>query len=81
MSASSPIYEGGCPFKNFDINILKNLLCLSLSNDHITKVLNTLSSQNPQTACAEFFKILNQRSKNIIISSPLQYYFKMINQI
>lgn len=82
MSASSSVYERGCPFKNFDINILKNLLCLSLSNDHITKVLNAVSSQNPQIACAEFFKILNQRNKsNIIINSPLQYYFKMINQI
>lgn len=40
MSASSSIYEGGCPFKNFDINILKNLfLCFSLSNNHITKIL------------------------------------------
>ncbi|XP_012341060.2 probable DNA primase large subunit [Apis florea] len=66
-SASSPIYEGGCPFKNFDINILKNLLCLSLSNDYITKVLNTISSQNPQTACAEFFKILNQKKKIILL--------------
>lgn len=52
MSASSSIYEGGCPFKNFDINILKNLfLCFSLSNNHITKILYdyliTISSQNP----------------------------------
>lgn len=74
------MYEGGCPFKSFDVNTLKHLLSLSLSNDHVTNLLKTLSPQTPQASCAKFFKILNQDNSNdIVINSPLQYYLAMIN--
>ncbi|CAK9828907.1 DNA primase large subunit [Anthophora retusa] len=81
MNISSPMYEGGCPFKHFDMNTLKSLLCLSLSNDKVTGLLQTISSDNPQASCAEFFKMLNQDRNEIVISSPLQYYLTMIDQI
>ncbi|XP_017890625.1 probable DNA primase large subunit [Ceratina calcarata] len=81
-NVSSPMYEGGCPFKHFDINILKKLLSTSLADNQMTKVLKAVSPENPQTACAEFFKIVNQSGKdNISISSPLQYYLTMIDKI
>ncbi|CAK9803542.1 DNA primase large subunit [Anthophora plagiata] len=81
MNISSPMYEGGCPFKHFDMNTLKNLLCLSLSDNKVTGLLQTISSDNPQAACAEFFKMLNQNRNDIVINSPLQYYLTMINQM
>ncbi|XP_034179821.2 DNA primase large subunit isoform X1 [Osmia lignaria lignaria] len=82
VNISSPMYEGGCPFKHFDINTLQNLLCLSLPNDQVTKLLKTISPHNPQNSCAQFFKLLSQTNNdNIIIGSPLQYYLKMINQV
>ncbi|XP_076756088.1 uncharacterized protein LOC143426479 [Xylocopa sonorina] len=81
-SISGSMYEGGCPFKNFDINILKNLLCKSLSDNEVTKILKMISPQYPQIACAEFFRLVNHSKKdNIVIYSPLQYYLTMINQI
>ncbi|CAL7940305.1 unnamed protein product [Xylocopa violacea] len=81
-SIPSSMYEGGCPFKNFDINILKNLLRVSLSDNEITKILKMISPQYPQIACAEFFRLVNQNKKNnIVIYSPLQYYLTMINQM
>ncbi|KAK1121275.1 hypothetical protein K0M31_010582 [Melipona bicolor] len=79
-SSSSTMYEGGCPFKSFDVNTLKHLLSLSLANDHVTNLLKSLSPETPQTSCAKFFKILNQNNSNdIVINSPLQYYLAMIN--
>ena len=80
-NVSGPMYEGGCPFKNFDINILKSLLRLSLSDEQVTNLLTIVSPGNPQSACAEFFKMLNpSNGDNIVIGSPLQYYSTMINQ-
>ncbi|XP_012140054.1 DNA primase large subunit [Megachile rotundata] len=79
---SSPMYEGGCPFKHFDRNTLHNLLSLSLPNNQVNKILATISSQNPQNSCAEVFKILSQtNNSNVTITSPLQYYLKMINEV
>ncbi|XP_076243853.1 DNA primase large subunit [Calliopsis andreniformis] len=80
INVSGPMYEGGCPFKNFDANALKNLLNLSLQDNQIAELLNTISPQNPRGACTEFFKLLKQNSTdNIVINSPLQYYLTMIN--
>ncbi|XP_012238237.1 probable DNA primase large subunit isoform X1 [Bombus impatiens] len=82
MNTSNPMYEGGCPFKSFDVNTLKDLLSLSLSSDCVTNLLKTTCSQTPQISCAKYFRMLNQNnSNNIVINSPLQYYFTMINQI
>ncbi|XP_053972037.1 DNA primase large subunit-like [Hylaeus volcanicus] len=78
---SGPMYEGGCPFKNFDMNALQKLLSLSLSDDQVTELLNTISPQTPQIACGEFLKMLNQKTNdNVLINSPLQYYLTMIKQ-
>lgn len=82
MNTSNPMYEGGCPFKSFDVNTLKDLLSLSLSSDCVTNLLKTTCSQTPQISCAKYFRMLNENnSNNIVINSPLQYYFTMINQI
>ncbi|XP_015429418.1 PREDICTED: probable DNA primase large subunit [Dufourea novaeangliae] len=81
-NVSSPMYEGGCPFKNFNTDSLKSLLSLSLTDNKVTELLSIITPQNPQSACGEFFKLIDQRnSDNIVIKSPLQYYLAMINQI
>ncbi|XP_076650045.1 DNA primase large subunit [Halictus rubicundus] len=81
-SVSGPMYEGGCPFKNFETNVLKSLLCLSLSDNQIAELLSIVSPQDPQHACRSFFNMVSQRNNNnIVINSPLQYYLTMINQI
>ncbi|XP_076376868.1 uncharacterized protein LOC117228918 isoform X3 [Megalopta genalis] len=81
-AVSGPTYEGGCPFKNFDINVLKDLLSLSLSGNQITELLNIISPQAPRCACTSFFKIVGQiNNSNIFINSPLQYYLAMVNKI
>ncbi|XP_078041080.1 uncharacterized protein LOC144472165 [Augochlora pura] len=75
-----PMYEGGCPFKNFDTNVLKDLLSLSLSGNQITKLLQTISPEAPRCACKSFFKAVGQiNNNNIVINSPLQYYLAMTN--
>ncbi|XP_011501408.1 PREDICTED: DNA primase large subunit-like [Ceratosolen solmsi marchali] len=73
-------YEGGCPFKNFDTDYLKSLLCKTITNDNFDKFIMNTSMQNPQTKCASFFKLRKATfvDNEITINKPVQYYMKMI---
>lgn len=74
-SNNGPRYEGGCPFKSFDREKLKELLKQVTKQSDTEKYLDTFLSQKPQVACASFLKL--QRVKNIdniFVNSPVQYY-------
>lgn len=68
-------YEGGCPFKNFDANILTSFLSTSLTANEIHKFLEILPSQKPEIICTSYFKLVHKSNNdNVMVTSPLQYY-------
>ncbi|XP_015509476.1 DNA primase large subunit [Neodiprion lecontei] len=74
-NTNGPRYEGGCPFKSFDRDKLKELLRRVMKQSNMDSYLDTFSKQKPEVACASFLK--SQRMKNIdntFINSPVQYY-------
>ncbi|KAK2586875.1 hypothetical protein KPH14_009812 [Odynerus spinipes] len=68
-------YEGGCPFKNFDTNILTDFLSTSLTKDEIHKFLEVIPLQRPEIICTSYFKLVHKNNNdNVVVTSPLQYY-------
>jgi len=77
---SGATYEGGCPFKDFNVDKLKNLLHASLTEDEADRLISNISSKNPEVLCSAFMKLLRKDNiNNIIINSPVQYYHRMTN--
>lgn len=80
VGISGATYEGGCPFKDFDTNVLRNLLHTSLNEDEIEKFINNVSTKDPEILCTTFLKLIRKNDINdVIIKSPVQYYQRMIN--
>lgn len=74
-----PNYEGGCPFKSFDKEKLKEVLEVVSKQGDAEKYLDTLLSQRPEVACASFLKLRRIENKeNTCVNSPVQYYQLMI---
>lgn len=77
---SGATYEGGCPFKDFDMSALRNLLRASLTEDEIEKFLRNVSIKDPEVLCTAFLKLVRKHDVNdIVIKSPVQYYQRMTN--
>ncbi|KAL6261705.1 hypothetical protein P5V15_006794 [Pogonomyrmex californicus] len=77
---SGATYEGGCPFKDFDTNTFKNLLCASLTEDEIEKFINNVSVKDPEVRCIAFLKLVCKNNiDDVVVKSPVQYYQKMSN--
>lgn len=76
----SGVYEGGCPFNNFDADTLRNLLQTSLTEDQTRTFLNNDSIKRPEVLCTAFqrFTVKNNIDDSIIIN-PVQYYKKLTN--
>lgn len=77
---SGATYEGGCPFKDFNVDTLKNLLHASLTEDEANRFISNISSKSPEVLCSAFLKLLcKDNINNVIINSPVQYYHRMTN--
>lgn len=77
---SGATYEGGCPFKDFDMSALKNLLHASLTEDETQKFVNNVSIKDPEVLCTAFLKLVRKDDINdVVIKSPVQYYQKMVD--
>lgn len=77
---SGATYEGGCPFKDFDMSAFKNLLQASLTQEEIEKFVNNISIKDPEVLCTAFLKLIRKDDINdVIIKSPVQYYQRMID--
>lgn len=74
----SAMYEGGCPFKDFNVDTLKNLLHTSLTEDEADRLINNMSSKSPEVLCSAFLRLLCKDSiDNGIIKSPIEYYHRI----
>lgn len=75
---SGTMYEGGCPFKDFNVDTLKNLLHTSLTEDETDKLISNISIKSPEVLCSAFLRLLcKDNIDNVIIKSPVQYYHRM----
>ncbi|XP_071564566.1 uncharacterized protein [Temnothorax nylanderi] len=75
---SGATYEGGCPFKDFDMSALRNLLRASLTEGEIEKFVNNISIKDPEVLCTAFLKLVRKDDVNdVTIKSPVQYYQRM----
>ncbi|XP_072765317.1 uncharacterized protein [Anoplolepis gracilipes] len=75
---SGTTYEGGCPFKDFNVDTLKNLLHTSLTKDEADRLVSNISNKSPEMLCSTFLKLLCKNNiDNVIIKSPVEYYHKM----
>lgn len=76
---SGTTYEGGCPFKDFDVDILKKFLHTLLTKDETEKLLNNTAIQSPEMLCTGFLKLVcKDKTDNVTINSPVQFYQKMV---
>lgn len=74
------MYEGGCPFKDFDVNTLRSLLHTSLTEDDMKKFLNNVTTQSPEILCTRFLKLICKNdADNATISNPVQFYQRMVD--
>ncbi|XP_014485507.1 PREDICTED: probable DNA primase large subunit [Dinoponera quadriceps] len=76
---SGTTYEGGCPFKDFDVNTLRNLLHASLTEDETEKLLNNVAIKSPEMLCTGFLKLVRKdNADNAAVNSPVQFYQRII---
>lgn len=77
---SGTTYEGGCPFKNFDVDTLGDLLRASLTEDETGKFIGKISRQSPEILCTAFLKLTcKNNTDNIVVNSPVQFYQRMVD--
>ncbi|XP_012056268.1 PREDICTED: probable DNA primase large subunit [Atta cephalotes] len=80
VGISGATYEGGCPFKDFDTSVLRNLLQASINENEIEKFINNVSTKDPEVLCTTFLKLVRENDINdAIVKNPVQYYQRMIN--
>lgn len=77
---SGATYEGGCPFKDFDVDTLRNLLHTSLTEDDTEKFLHNAAIQSPEILCTRFLKLVRKDNiDNSTINTPVQFYQRMVD--
>lgn len=75
------MYEGGCPFKNFDRQKLEGLLENSLGKDKGKLFSKMVLTLKPETACGKFFQTVYQSEENVVIHNPVQYYLSALKAV
>lgn len=74
---SGAMYEGGCPFKDFNMDTLKNLLHISLTEDETDRLISNISNKRPEVLCSAFLRLLCKDNIDNVIKSPVEYYHRM----